>query len=146
MIILSQRNPKWSNIKLLPSFVTMGSFGCTTTCICMLSDYFKCFTIPNVAIDHNIKYTVEGMIKWESIDFPTFKWERRIRILDLWAIDQSLLNPDKAVILAIDHDSHWVVALRKLSRGWYWVADSWDGKKKLLSVNRISGSSHFSKK
>lgn len=143
MILLSQRNPRWSMIKLSPSFLTVGRYGCTTTCICMLSDYFKCFTLPSVAVGHHIKYTQEGMIIWQSIDFPGFKFDRRIREFNEKEILASLTRRDGAAILAIDKDSHWVVAIRKLIGDWYVVADPWDGRRRLLNRKRISGSAHF---
>ncbi len=145
MIILSQRDPRWSSVKMSPSNLTLGRFGCTTTCISMLSDYFNCFTLPSVAIDHNIKYTKDGLIRWETINFPNFTFEKRVRINDPSVINESLNNPKKACILTIDRDAHWVVALKSLG-DFYWIADPWDGKKRLLNKRRVSGSAHFIQK
>ncbi len=80
MMILNQYDPKWASVKMSPSSLTLGRFGCTTTAICMLSDYFKCFVLPPQAVNVNIKYTADGLIIWENIKFDRFKFEKRINI------------------------------------------------------------------
>ena len=147
MIVLNQWDYRWAKIKLLPSNLTMTRYGCTTTAICMLSDYFGCFKTPDQVVGINIKYTVDGLIIWESINFPAFKFVKRVRnLFDVVSVDDSLKDPDKAVILAINNDAHWVVALRKLPLGMYLVADPLGGKKRIVSKKIISGSAHFVRK
>lgn len=142
MIILSQRDARWRDVLMSPSQLTLGRFGCTTTCISMLSDWYQCFTLPNRAVDNNIKYTKAGLIIWNQINFPKFKFAWRYYRHEPSYILESLKDPKKSVILAIDGDSHWVVVLSKVL-GYYWVADPWDGTKKLLKETRVSGSAHF---
>lgn len=143
MVILGQRDYRWSGIRLTPSKLTCGRYGCTTTCISMLSDYFKCFRMPSEVIGTNIKYTKDGLIMWEAINFPKFAFEKRVRTFDPSAIQVSLKDPKKAVILEVDH-SHWVVALSKNLFGGYNIADPWTGKKSTTrSYRAVTGSAHF---
>lgn len=142
---LSQRDPNWSNITMVPSRLTLGRYGCTTTCIAMLSDYFKCYTSPDHVVNVNVKYTIDGLILWESIKFPNFAFEDRIYGYLPGRIDQSLADPNRAVILQVANASHWVVAIHKVpGTKLYFIVDPWDGKVKLSSTyGKITGSAHF---
>lgn len=148
MIILSQQDPRWSKVKLLPSSLTIGRYGCTTTCISMLSNYFKCFETPDRMIGKNTFYTGDnhpqggGLILWHKTKFPNFAFQMRLYGRNDFEINESLKNPKKAVILAINRDSHWVVALRRVGQ-WIWVADPFWGKKRWIHQTIVSGSAHF---
>lgn len=146
MILLSQRDIRWSNILMLPSSLTLGRYGCTTTCLSMLSDYYNCFRSPDQIVDFNVKYTNAGYIKWESVDFKGFRFLKRVRYFDPTSIDESLRDPNKSVILEIWNKSHWVVALRRDIFGNFVIADPWDGKKKTIKPSEVTGSAHFLKK
>lgn len=147
MKILCQYDKLWSKIKLLPSNLTMAAKGCLTTDICMLSDYYGCFKTPDQVVGINIKYTVDGLIIWESINFSTFKFVKRVRnLFDVVSVDESIKDPDKAVILAINNDAHWVVAMKKLPLGMYLCGNPWGGVKTMIHESKISGSAHFIKK
>jgi len=141
--LLCQRDIKWTNVKMTPSNLTLGRFGCLITSLCMVSEYFKCFTLPPQAIDTNIKLTKDGLVIWEKINFPTFKFEKRVRLFDPVAIADSLTDPRKAVVLNIWHGSHWVIALRGSIFGGFVIIDPWDGKKKTIKASEITGSAHF---
>ena len=43
MIKLSQRDPQWGDLKLGESNLTINRWGCTTTALSMLSDYFQSY-------------------------------------------------------------------------------------------------------
>lgn len=143
MIILSQRSRDWKDVLLTPSNLTCGRYGCTTTSLCMLSDYFGCFTTPKDAIGNNIKYTKDGLIIWQAINWPKFAFEKRLNTFDPVEIEKSLKDPKKAVILEVDH-SHWVVALSKNIFGGYNIADPWSASKTTTRKYRsVTGSAHF---
>lgn len=146
MIKLSQQDPKWSKVTLGKTRFTIGRYGCTTTCISMLSDYFQCYQAPDAIAKQYVKYTMDGLIMWETLKLAHMAMELRIRSRDDQAIQQSLKDPSKAVILNVNNGAHWVVALSKdiLSKD-YWVLDPWDGKKKLAckTYRNITGSAHF---
>lgn len=142
MIKISQYDPRWSKVKMTPSNLTLGRYGCTTTAICMLSDYYRCFKYPDEAIDTNIKYTQDGLIIWSLINFPKFKFAERVHGHHLAKIRESLKNPKTSVILAINNNSHWVTACRVLGN-YYLVVDPWGGKYRWIHRNIVSGSAHF---
>ena len=141
MIILSQLDLRWSKINMSPSTLTLGKAGCTTTCISMLSDYFRCFRSPDQIVANNVKYTNEGRILWQTVAFDKFKFEWRAYGRDDSRINESLKNPQKAVILEINH-AHWVVALRRIGP-WIQVADPWGGTKHFINQKIVTGSAHF---
>lgn len=146
MILLNQYDQRWSNIKMLPSNLTLGRYGCTTTSICMLSDYFKCFVIPSQAVDHNIKYTKDGLIIWQSIKFDKFEFSGRYRQFSQPVIDECLKNPLKAVIFNINGGAHWVTGISKLPFGYYKVYDPWGGKVRIIKAKEIVGFATFQSK
>ena len=113
MKILSQRDPAWAADKLGASTLTIGRFGCTTTCISMLSDYFGCYKSP-LEIAHNASnYTPDGLVVWSRLMFARMQFVRRDRTFDAAAIADSIKDPNKAVMLEVNNGQHWVVAIRK---------------------------------
>ncbi len=153
MIIENQRDQRWAQVKLGQSNLSIGRYGCTTTCISMLSDYFGCFVDP-VELQNHLKYTPDGLILWTTLDLPKMQFARRIRFDDNPGVDytpnilDALKDPDKAVILEVDH-SHWLVALSKVpfANGLYRCADPWFADKCFSSrYNRITGAAFFARK
>lgn len=149
MIILSQQDPRWKDVTLGNSRFSIGRYGCTTTAISMLSDYFQCFQSPDKIAKVYAKYTLDGLIIWESLNLSRMAMEARIRVRDDQSIMRSIKDPLKAVILNVNNGAHWVTALSKTLLGNdYWVADPWLGKKvkACATYKNISGSAHFSLK
>ncbi|KKQ98825.1 MAG: hypothetical protein UT24_C0034G0003 [Candidatus Woesebacteria bacterium GW2011_GWB1_39_12] len=149
--ILCQRNPLWAEDKLGSSSLNVYSYGCTTCCISMLSDYFKCYKSPK-EIAHNINnYTKDGLIIWKNLNFEKMQFIRRDWNPSLNGILNAVKNPYTAVILEVPlgKGKHWVVALRK---DWFsndfLIADPWDGKKKLVkkTYKNITGAAFFARK
>lgn len=148
MIYLSQRDPRWAALKLGQSKLTVGRYGCTTTCISMLSDYFKSFIDPGKLATATLKYTKDGLIIWQSVDnIPHMKFEARMYGQKDAEIMASLKDPKKAVILQVNNGQHWVVALRRSiwNKKDYTVLDPWTGKQcgALKIYHNITGSAHF---
>lgn len=148
MIYLSQRNPLWAAIKLGQSNCTVGKFGCTTTCISMLSDYFKSYVSPAGLAAQTLKYTKDGLIIWQSVDnIPNMHFEKRLYGQKDDEIMASLKDKKKAVILQVNNGQHWVVALRRSlwNKKDYIVCDPWTGKQcsALKVYHNITGSAHF---
>jgi len=123
---LSQRDLRWAKQKLGKSNLTIGRFGCTTTCISMITDYFGNFTDPLSISRQAQHYTNDGLIIWKT--FPEFA--KRGYGQNDKDIQDSLNDKNKAVILEVNNGSHWVVAIRKtlFSKNNYIVADPWFGK------------------
>lgn len=148
MKYLSQRDPQWANVKLGASKLDMWRWGCTTTCISMLSDYFACYKSPSEIAHNAANYTKDGLVLWGNVSKffkgMNFEW-RQTGFLGA-RVDESLRHKDKAVILQVDNGKHWVVAVRKsILNGDYLIVDPWDGKKVWLRSRypNITGSAHF---
>lgn len=129
MQLLCQRDPKWAQVKLGVSNLTVGRYGCTTTCVSMLSDYFGTYIAPSTLAFQKNYYTVDGLLNWTALDLPGMQFISRDQGRDDAKILDSIRNHDKAVMLEVSNGSHWVVAIRKC---WfsnsYIVADPWTGK------------------
>ena len=91
-----------------------------------------------------LTFNSEGKIIWSSLpDVVNFRLDKRLFKRDDAEIQKSLDAPDKAVMLEVN-GCHWVVALRKLPFGLYWIADPWDATKCLSSkYKKITGSAHM---
>lgn len=152
MIHLSQQDPRWANAKLGKSNVTVGRFGCTTTAISMLSDYFGCYKDPGELAMQQDLYTPDGYIIWANLRFDKMQFEDRLRGSGMFAeVNACLRDPNRAVILEVNGGAHWVTALRK--HWWpgsndYVCLDPWTGRKCLARgvYKNITGAATFSRK
>lgn len=143
-----QRDPIWTNIVMLPSSLTLGRFGCTTTCIADLSTYFGDNLNPH-AVCNRIKYTPGGLIIWQSAVFEHFEFERREYGRKDANIEAALKDPNRAVILNVGNGSHWVVAVSRDWFGNYKIADPWMGDFLMLEKRygrSIQGAAYFRRK
>lgn len=121
----SQRDPRWSQNKIGQTNLTIGRFGCTITSIADLSTYFGDNLTP-ADVANKIQFTSDGLILWNSCKFGHFEFERRSYALYDFDIRDALKDPDKAVILEVEHD-HWVAATGISILGGYNIADPWFG-------------------
>lgn len=127
MQILSQRNPQWADVKIGPSNITVGRYGCTITCISMLTSYFGNWVDPEQIALKQL-FTKDGLIIWTKLNLPNIKFDHRGYGRNDVEIMDALKDPNKAVILQVQN-YHWVVALgRGLLKG-YRIADPWFGDK-----------------
>jgi ABC-type bacteriocin/lantibiotic exporter with double-glycine peptidase domain len=143
MIILSQRDARWSAEKIGKSLITIGRYGCTLTCLSMLSSYFGGYRTP-AALARGLSFTSGGLIIWSSMPkLLPFKLEKRLYSRNDDEIMKSLKDAKRAVILQVD-GFHWVVALSKIPfTKHYRIGDPWTGKKSTtLSYKAITGSAH----
>ncbi len=148
MIFLSQRDARWANKTMVPTLLTLGRYGCTTTCLAMLTDYFGSFQRPDSIASFGLKYNLQAQIIWGTISLASMAFQERVFGFNQLKVDISLRDPNKAVILQVANGSHWVVALRKVPfSNQYFIADPWDGKLKMSGVyGNITGSAHFLRK
>lgn len=147
MQYLSQRDPAWAMVRLGASNLTVGRYGCTTTCISMLSDYFKCFRRPDEIARNAANYTPDGLVNWSKLRFPSFSFSKRTYAEDKAAIIAAAKDPKQAVILQVD-GFHWVVCVGKaLLRDDWVIIDPWDGKKKNLksAYKAVTGAAFFTR-
>jgi len=142
MIKLSQRNPSWGGKTIGKSKSLLKDFGCTITSISMLSDWYGCFQNPGW-MAKNLEF-LNDLVIWKSItEKLCFKFIWRQYGYNEKKIVDSLKGKTTSCILQVKN-VHWVVALRKIGN-YYWIADPWDGKRKLLNKKDVSGSAHFDK-
>lgn len=115
----------------------------------MLSDYFGGYVSPP-EIAHNVhNYTPDGLVVWQALSFPTMRFVSRERGENKAGILNALRDPNKAVMLEVNHGAHWVVAVRKALLGDDWViADPWTGKlcKAKETYHDVSGAAYFARK
>ena len=143
MILLNQTDPRFANVKMLPSNITIGRAGCLLCSLCMLSDYFGEFVLPQQAIGQQVFFNKSGYVIWEKLNFSKFKLEKRIRNYDKLEVKMSIKDPKRAVCLNVNNGSHWVVAVKALPGDYYWCYDPYGGKRKLYKGSQISGSANI---
>lgn len=147
MLSFSQRDPRWANILIGKSRLTIGRYGCTITSIADLSTYFGDNLTPD-QINGKIRFTPDGLVIWASCVFGHFLFERREYGRNDREIAAALAHPDRAVILQVANKSHWVVASgfdrpNKLFR----IADPWLGDRATMAryKNDITGAAYFTR-
>lgn len=149
MIHESQTDVRWKDVTLGKSRFTIGKVGCVTTCISMLSDYFQCFQTPDQIAQKYVQYNMDGMILWSTLTLAHMAFEARVRSRDDQAIIAALKDPNRAVILNVNNNAHWVVAIGKVPFfNDFFVVDSWDGKVKraCATYKNITGFTTFIRK
>lgn len=154
---LSQRDPRWSETIIGSGRLKVGRYGCTTTCLSMLSQFFGCYQDPGqIASD---KGNYDGSeVNWMKLRFPTFSFRWRegsyfgASVIDMDMIkaylahgDNSQLDKDRAVILEVADRSHWVVGLWETYDKDILCIDPWTGRTCDLfkTYRNITGASFF---
>lgn len=142
MISYSQRDPRWASKPLGASKLTIGRYGCTTSCIADISTYFEDNLNP-LQVSQKIKYTKDGLILWQTCVFPKFRFERREYGRNNKNIRAALNDPSRAVLLEVANGSHWVVATSVYGSD-YKIADPWNGDTAISNrYNNITGAAYF---
>jgi len=128
MIYLSQYDTRWKMTTIGNTKLTLGRYGCTVTCLSMLSDYFKSFQSPAV-LAKNLQFTKEGLIIWQSLATTLpFKLLKRFYDWNISSIDSAIKDPKMACILQVN-GFHWVVAVKRIPfTKHYIIVDPWGGK------------------
>lgn len=145
--IFSQQDPKWSQLKIGQSNVTIGKYGCTLTCLTMIAYYLGKLLTPDLVMK-SLKFTNDGLLIWNSIDPKTlgFMFMGREYYNNETKIKQYLKDPNTFVILEVNKN-HWVWALSKSIFGGYNIADPFTGIKTTTKKygNNITGVAYFRK-
>ena len=144
----SQRDPRWAAAKLGQSPLTIGRYGCTTTCIANLSTYFGDNLNP-LQISQAIKYTPDGLVLWPSCKFARFAFWFREYGRNETNIKNALADPNLAVILQVANGTHWVVVTGKPNffNRHFKIADPWFGDRSDMRRygDSITGAAYFKK-
>jgi len=128
MRTLSQRDDRWKNIKLGTSNVTIGSHGCTITCIAMLAD-----TTPDVVNSRLLSvngYAEKNLVIWDKIKeaLPDMYCQKIG-----WTYDNSDVSKNLPCLVEVDGTPigaprHWVVYIGNQK-----LLDPWTGKEEPTS-------------
>ncbi|MHC1728055.1 MAG: hypothetical protein AB9866_18975 [Syntrophobacteraceae bacterium] len=144
MKYLSQRDSRWAKETIGTSKIVIGRYGCTITCISMLSDYFKRYLTP-LWMAKNLKFTPDGLLLWQSINGKLpFNFVNRFYGRQSATIKECIADPDKACILQIN-GFHWVVAVKVIPSG-YRVIDPWTGNLTSITATQVTGGATFQRR
>jgi len=121
-------------------------FGCTITCISMLSDWYGKYRNP-AWMAKNLRY-VRDLLIWKSVtEKLNFEFVWRFYKYEENRILKALKGKKTACVLQIK-GRHWVVGVRKSiypwSR-WFKTVDPWTGRYKWYHKNDITGGATFIK-
>jgi hypothetical protein len=143
MKYFSQNNPLWKNDKMGNSKLTLGNYGCTTSCIATGGTWFHETITPKSLASVKTLYTNSGLILWKQIDniYEKMKFFYRYYTFNEAVIDEFLItNPNSVVLLNVNNKSHWVLALKKTASG-YLCSDPYPfpAKNKVFARTNIQG-------
>lgn len=144
MIPLNQRDNRWSRIQLGSSNTTIGSHGCTITCIAMLVG-----TTPDV-VNRELKrvggFALGNLVIWSKVPqaFPQLEFVKRVNYYNNNDVKNNL-----PCLVEVDFDgsprtfgNHWVVFI-----GNQRLLDPWTGQNRPTRVYSIlKGYAIFKKK
>jgi len=121
----------------------------------MLSDYFGCYQTPMGIASHAGWFTDEGKLIWINSEFPTFsfRWREGNIITNEPSRNDELIQAylpnegeERAALLAVAENSHWVLPLAYDARERDYIAiDPTDGTliKVVEKYRAITASGHF---
>lgn len=131
---LSQRDPRWSKIKLGFSNVTIGGYGCTITCLAMLAG-----TTPdkvNEAMKRVGGYANGNLVIWSKVPqaLPNLRFVKRVN-----GYNNDDVKANVPCLVEVDFDGtprtddrHWVVF-----KGNHLLNDPWTGTERYTNVYPI---------
>ena len=128
--------------------LTLGRYGCTVTCIAMLTSYFFPTRTPK-DLAESLQFTPDGLVLWGSCKFENFVFEKRVYLRDDAEIVRHIKDPNLAVILHVANRSHWVVATGiSVLSGQIQIADPWFGDRASMARygNDINGAAYFTRR
>lgn len=154
MTYYRQGDPRWSLVRIGPSKLTVGGFGCVLTDVCMLLSWWGVIITPGQMARMPGLFNYAGEILWGELERVTkgkLKFVQRIGKpswkRDDKAIRASILgSPKTVVIIQVQNGRHWVAGLGVTpDKKDYIVADPIDGKRKQLfkTYSNITGSAHL---
>ena len=149
MNFFSQNSPTWKEVKIGRSPWTLGSKGCTTTCVSDASSYFQEEKTPDKLSQKGLTYTLDGLLLWSSIGrvFKKFEFEWRFYSYDKKRIDSAYKDPNKVVLLNVAKGSHWVFLVgRHIPFLGYKISDPFPFPAKTYYRNDIIGGAILKRK
>jgi hypothetical protein len=148
MIYFSQNDPQWKNVKIGKSNSTLGSYGCTISCIATGGTWFGEEKNPG-SLAGKLRFLVDKVL-WASIGevYKNMKFSWRFYKYDQGLIDEALKNKDKVVLLNISGGAHWVFGRYKIPLFGYMTQDPYPypSKMRRVSAKEIVGGAILVKK
>jgi len=152
MQYLSQKDPRWANVRIGRSATTVAKNGCTLTDVSMISDFFGSFIDPKTLASHRELFDGQGRMIWGNLVaiFHAFRFVWRQYGENDQKIQASLTPPLKAVILEVWNKKHWLLGVRQVStsRGIdYLCIDPLNARQCFAKATygNVTGSAHFEK-
>lgn len=146
---LSQRDFRWGNLPIGKSSFLVKDFGCTLTCLSMISQYFGCYRSPEEISKMDI-FDSGGRMIWTKLNFPTFsfRWcegsstgssNADMEMIKSYMVDGIKGAKDRALLIKIrvylpkgGSYEHFVVGLWPTFDGDIHIIDPWDAQSKDL--------------
>lgn len=132
---ISQLDLRWASSKLGASPLTVGHYGCTTSCVSMVSADLDCYKSPLDLAKNAANYTDGGLIIWNNLNKVfegkmRFVWRgygykgpgRVSEMRDFDPLHAALNSPLQRVILQVNNGEHWVKLEKKNVFGNDWTA------------------------
>lgn len=123
MKILSQRDPRWSALRLGASQLIMGRYGCTTTDIAMIEGI-----TPDILAKNPTLYTKDGLVIWTAFNkvLKNVKFAWRDVGFDPAKVDAAIKAGKQAILFEVDNGAHWVAFDNEKYGRDYLSLDPWD--------------------
>ncbi|MGN0468711.1 MAG: SH3 domain-containing protein [Acutalibacteraceae bacterium] len=107
VVSFKQTDSRWKNVKIGTQGDTIGSSGCTTTCLAMTESFAQNKTVTPAAMASKLSYSASGSLYWPS-NYNT----QLVSSSDYLSFAYSMLKQGKPVIIGAkkaNGSQHWVV-------------------------------------
>ncbi len=139
MKYLSQLDRAWSADTMGASNLTIGGWGCTTTCLSMASDYFGNYKSPKDFASVDSLYTKSGLVLWGEFvkAMPNVAGYERIYWDDVTKFAAAVERPNQVALLEVafpgtSYGRHWVIATDYIGNRDFMVIDPLGGIERRL--------------
>ncbi len=152
MVILSQRNHLWADVKLGSSNLTIGADGCAATCLAMINNAFGANCTPAQVAEHLDWFTPSGLILWNKLELKNAVFDFREYTFNLPHIKEVLLNPEKMIMVCVQlprNQTHWMLVDFENTSDLdsFVCSDPWSGLQRNSDYyGPIIGAAYFSKR
>lgn len=144
MNLFCQKDPRWADLPIGASKLTIGSYGCTLSDVAMLSSAWNVdngltpaqvaantgwFTKPGNPSPAD-PHGEGGLILWGNISIHGLKYEGRLHVFDKASVISATINPNRAALIEVrlpGGSKHWVVAVRWVPIAGWRIADPLTG-------------------
>lgn len=134
---LKQWDPRWRDVLLGGSNLTIGLKGCTTTCLSMGTELLGTYLLPNQIATNKKNYDSAGNMIWSALNLTglAFRWREG----NMLSKNPNTVNIEVVKAWLPNHTGR--ICLLEVAGGTHWILGLWwdDVNQDILAVDPATG-------